>query len=921
MDLYCPGRETPDVKAVGGKAANLVVLASLGLTVPRWFAVETSAYLSTISANGLDGKIAEHLERSGDGTAPAECLVAIRGWITDCAIPCELRERIIAEYRRSLGGVAHVAVRSSASDEDNPEQSFAGIHDSFLFLAGEDEVIGAVKKVWASAYNERAVAYRREQGLPIDRIAVAVIVQEMVAPAVSGVMFTVNPVSGAVGELVISSLYGVGEGLVSEGLDADTFTVAKEGGAVASEIAEKDEMMVLDSGVGTGVVRAPVEASMREQPSLSEEQVQILAETGKRIEAAYGVPQDIEFCFDVEGELHLLQSRPVTTVEEYGPAAGNHLVWDNSNIIESYSGVTSPMTFSFIRRAYAIVYNCFCDVMGVPQKVIKANQGTFANMLGLFRGQVYYNLLNWYRLVRLFPGFDYNKEFMESMMGVKEPVELKGEYRKPGALTRYFVELPRLVRLVARSARNFARIRKLVADFDARFKQHYERWEAMDFTRIPPHELVAVYHDMEDKLLWHWKPPIINDFFVMIFYGTLRKLCGSWCGDKDGTLQNDLICGEGGIESTEPTKLLIGLAAIARRTPGLRELIASADSEELVRCVLTDDAYGEFNEAFARYLDLYGFRCMNELKLEEHSLRDRPEFVFTVIRNYLQLDDSRALDVAAMEHREQHIRREAEKRAFGSLRSPLKRAVFGWVLRNARIGVKNRENMRFARTRIYGLLRDLLRAMGAHFVKARLLSDADDIFYLTLDECFDYIKGTAVTTELAALAALRKKEFADYRENAERVPDDRFDTYGMAYSRNRFRAAPSEQAPPEDGLLRGIGCCPGKVTGPVAVFRQPQDDMRLAGEILVAERTDPGWVPLYPSASGILIERGSILSHSAIVAREMGIPTVVGIPGLTATLETGQHVRMDGAQGTVETIEREVTGDQCVPETFDRGRG
>jgi phosphohistidine swiveling domain-containing protein len=897
--VYCCDQGVPDVSEVGGKAANLGILTALHQTVPKWFAVKASAFLSTMTESGLDRKVNVLLQSTTDKQSEQAGLATIRDWVADVDLSDALREEIIGEYRRSMNGARHVAVRSSAVDEDNPDQSFAGIHDSFLFLSGEEAIIDAIKKVWASAYNERALAYRRENGLTLDEIAVATIVQEMIEPTVSGVMFTVNPVSGNVQELVVSSLYGTGEGLVSEGLDADVFTVTKGEGTIVSEVANKEEMVVLNADAGVGVTKVPVPEARRDESSLSDEQIRLLADTGVLVEKAYGVPQDIEFCFDGTGRLYLLQSRPVTTVEEYGPAAGNHLVWDNSNIIESYSGVTSPMTFSFIRRAYTIVYNCFCDVMGVPQSVIRKNQGTFSNMLGLFRGQVYYNLLNWYRLIRLFPGFDYNKEFMESMMGVKEPVELKGEYTRPGFLAKYFVELPRLLQLVARSAWNFSRIRKLTARFDAHFNTHYERWSQMDFAAKRPDELMSIYHDMEEKLLWQWKPPIINDFFVMIFYGTLKKLCGSWCGDKDGTLQNDLICGEGGIESTQPTKMLIELAGIARRTPGLGELIANEKSADLLVQVQAKDAYAEFNRMFNTYLDRYGFRCMNELKLEEHSLRECPDFVFTVIRNYLQTDDANALDVHAMEQREQGIRREAEKKAFGALDSRLRRSILRWVLRNARLGVKNRENMRFARTKIYGLLRDLLRAMGGHFTKEGLLESPDDIFFLMLDECFDYIKGTAVTTDLAALAALRKKEFAVYREEEDNVPDDRFDTYGMAYNRNRFRSIREDQELPADGVLRGIGCCPGEVTGPVVVFRHPSADMHLAGEILVAERTDPGWVPLYPSASGLLIERGSILSHSAIVAREMGIPTIVGIPGLTSVLETGQEVTMDGARGTV----------------------
>jgi pyruvate,water dikinase len=180
-----------------------------------------------------------------------------------------------------------------------------------------------------------------------------------------------------------------------------------------------------------------------------------------------------------------------------------------------------------------------------------------------------------------------------------------------------------------------------------------------------------------------------------------------------------------------------------------------------------------------------------------------------------------------------------------------------------------------------------------------VLREREDVFYLTLDECWDYVKGTAVTTRLADLAVLRKAEFAAYRQDPAGAADDRFETYGMAYHRNRFRGASGPAVVAADGSLRGTGCCPGERAGPVKVLRSPADDMKLSGEILVAERTDPGWVPLYPSVSGLLIERGSILSHSAIVAREMGIPTIVGIPGLTARLCTGDVVRMDGSSGVV----------------------
>lgn len=886
-----PREALADPGILGGKAANLARLEAQGLPVPPWFAVTTRAFERALDQAGLRERIAKG--------SPEE----IRAWITSVPLPPEVIAAVESGQRVDPERT-FVAVRSSAAGEDAAGESFAGLHDSFLYIRGRDRLLDAIRRVWASAYNDRALAYRRAKGLPLDRIAVAVIVQEMVDAEAAGVVFTANPNDGNVYEIVISSLWGAGEGLVSAGLDADTFTVDKETLEIRERIASKTEQLVLHEAAGGGLIRTEVPPGKREVPSLTPDQVRELAKVGLAIERHYRRPQDLEFAFHRDGRLFLLQARPVTTVEEVGPAAGNLLLWDNSNIIESYSGVTSPMTFSFIRRAYSIVYHCFAEVMGIDAATVRANRDVFDNMLGLFRGQVYYNLFNWYRLVRLFPGFNYNKTFMESMMGVREGLRQEDEPAPVTGMQRYTRELPALVRLVGRSALNFLNIRRIVADFQAHFREHYERWSAMDFRAMAPHELGALYREMEEKLLWQWKAPIVNDFFVMVFYGTLKKLCASWCGDEAGSLQNDLIVGEGGIESTEPTRMLLRLAGEARERPELRQLLLERAPEELVREVPA--RFPDFGAEIRRYLDLYGFRGVNELKLEEPSVKDRPAWVYQILRNYLTGDPA-ALDLSVIGEREQRIRREAETRAFEAIRKKggllPRAAIFRRVLDNARLGVKNRENLRFARTRIYGILRELLRAVGEHFAAEGILDSPHDIFYLTLDEVWDYTRGRAVTTNLKALAALRREEFDTYRQEVDRMPADRFETWGLPYHRNRFQGRPRPVVENADGVLRGIGCSPGVITKPVKVIRTPSEDARLEGEILVAERTDPGWVPLYPSVSGLLIERGSILSHSAIVAREMGIPTIVGILGLTATLRTGQVVTMDGAAGTVEVEE------------------
>jgi len=795
------------------------------------------------------------------GKAANLARLAARGWrvppfyvVTDAPVAHELPGEFFA-------------VRSSAAGEDAAGLSFAGIHESLLFVRAS-EIPAAIETVRASAMSERAIAYRQQHGVALDARPMPVIVQQMIDADVSGVVFTANPTTQDVNEIVISSLFGLGEGLVSQGFDADTFIVQKRDLTFSAELADKTEAIVRAPGGGTTRVRVGDPKAR----SLTDEQIRELTRVSLGIESLFGKPQDIEFAFDASG-LWVLQARPITTIDEYGPAAGYHLLWDNSNIVESFSGVTSPMTYSVIRRAYTIVYRQFAKVMGIPDRVVDEQKFVFENMLGLFRGQVFYHLQHWYALVRLFPGYEQNRKFMESMMGVREeggrPARQAGQ--RPALL------LPLAFRMI----RNFSRIDTLTKEFEANFKKHYEGWSRINLDALKPWELMYLYLQFEEKVLWSWRAPIINDFFVMIFYGTLKKLSASWCHDEN--LQNDLLSGEGGIESAEPAKMLLRMAEDARPNAALRAAIEAGDLERARE-------HPAFARDFDRYMELYGFRGMNELKLEEPPLRDRPDVVLAFIRNYLGAE--------AKPQREQEIRADAERRAFGAL-SPLRRLVFRFVLKRARIGVRNRENMRFARTRIFGLVREVVRAMGRRLAEEGILDAPDDVFHLGLDELWDYVKGTALTTDLRGLAALRRKEFDEYRANPD--IDERFETWGMAYHRNRFRSRAAAQAAP-DGTLKGIACSPGQITGPVKVLLSPNDDLRLNGEILVAARTDPGWVPLYPSISGLLIERGSILSHSAIVAREMGIPTIVGIRGLTELVHTDDVVKMDGSTGVVEIV-------------------
>jgi pyruvate,water dikinase len=836
---------------LGGKASNLVRLARGGFPVPRWFAVTTSSYRDP-----------------------------------EAALP-----EIIRAYNEGFGhadrSYTPVAVRSSAVGEDGVVSSFAGQMKTFLYVDAQEGFLEALQDCWLSAKAPHIAAYRAAHGLPEDAVEVAVVVQEMVPSDVSGVLFTANPTTGDRDEMVIRAAYGLGEGVVADLVETDGYYF--KAGNVRSEIAEKAEMIARDPATGRGTVNAAVPEDRRQAPCLTDDQIRLLAETAARIAEAFGGPQDIEWAF-AGGKLHILQTRPITTLKE--PRTGRETVWDNSNITESYSGVTSALTFSFASNAYNIVYQQVCDLLGVPSEVIRANSIAYRNMLGLMKGRVFYNIKNWYRLVALLPGFEANKAFMEQMMGVKQKSDLTAAETRAGFIEKFGP----LAMVGARVVSAFLNLDKLVDDFTRRFYGVYDVQRHRDLEAMSAHEIVEMYDLLEREILLHWKAPIVTDIFAMTFYGILKKLCQNWCGDTEGSLQNDLLCGEGGIESTEPTRALMRMAQALQGDPALRPEVEMRPAAELDAWLR--ETPGALRDSYLDFLDRFGFRCMNELKLEEPSLRDDPTFIFVTLKNYLKRPD---LDVGVMEAREKEIRRRAEAKVDKILGFNLaKKAFFGWVLAYARKNVKNRENLRFARTKIFGLCREMFNEVGAKFVAEGLLDSPRDIYHLTVPEIWSFIEGRSTCTNLRGLAALRREEFDRYRQ--EDIPD-RFTTLGLPYSdpMEESFAADAAAVPESDdpNVLVGVSCCPGEVTGPVRVILSPKDDMELNGQILVAERTDPGWVPLYPSAAGLLIERGSILSHSAIVARELGLPAIVGIKNLTKRVQDGQRVSMDARAGIV----------------------
>ena len=787
-------------KTVGGKAYNLDILTKNGVNVPKWCVVT-----------------------SADDNFEVE------------------KDKLYA-------------VRSSAVGEDGSSNSFAGQMESFLYVKPEDIKV-TIQHVINSANSDRIKFYREQNGLADEDIKVGVIVQKMINSDVSGVAFSANPITGKWDEIVISSVFGLGEGLVSGELNADTYTVQEND--IKKNITSKPYKIVFDKEKGFGTKQ--IENTNPSASSLTGEQIKEISKEVKRIVDIYGKPQDIEWAYE-GSKLYILQARPITTLEDMPDKSQQEVIWDNSNIIESYSGVTTPLTFSFIKDVYTEVYKQFLLIMGVEQELIEENSDIF-QMLGLIEGRVYYNLLNWYRLLRLMPGYEINAGFMESMMGVKQKLNQIPKV-KPSKKNKYL----RLANLIKSLIINLFKLPKDIEQFYEHINSTLSPYENGKLEGKNSNELVEIYFELESKLMKKWQAPLVNDFYAMIFYGLLKK--SLFKIDLNGTLQNDLLTGETGIISTEPIKRI--------------KLI----SNKICKGENVDKDIEEFIQKF-------GNRCIGELKLETITYKQDPSLLQFIINSYVKQG---IIDLEKEKIHEQEIRRNAEK----IVKEKIKNPFFGFILKNARLRVKNRENLRFERTRLFGLVREIFLELGKNFAYENIIENKRDIFYLTKEEIFNYVRGTSVDIDFKTLINNRKEEFRNFET---KHPADRFSTYGIVYTANDYTS--KETSSNVNGDLSGIGACAGVVRAKVKIVHSVAESEGLEGCIMVAERTDPGWVPLFPISKGILVERGSILSHSAIVAREMGIPAIVGINNLLSTLKDGDEIEMDGSTGQIRIIKNE----------------
>jgi len=882
--------EQNEIALAGGKAVNLGILTRADLPVPEGFVILTDAHNHFLIANGICDAIQELVEGIDAGKpGPFEqTSQTIRALIEQGRMPDELVGAIMKAYVEL--GEGAVAVRSSATAEDLPGASFAGQQESYLNIEGAERVLMAVKRCWSSLWTARAMAYRAQKGIQAGSVSMAVVVQRMIAADAAGILFTVNAVTGARNEMVIEASWGLGEAIVSGRVNPDTIVVDKATGEIRHmQVGEKAIMTV---PVAEGTVEVEVDSQKRACAVLSSEQIGEIVRTGCHIESLFGGPQDIEWAIAGK-KLYILQARAITSLAAsitnaeqmdvaLTPVAPGDDAWDRgndkppqpfdlwtrTNFGENLPFPVTPLTST----GFPLIMGQNIDPAQTGPQVARRYYGR----LYINEGAIMHMLSEDYGL----PSFVIDSMWGSNRRGKHKS---KGKFR-PWRLAR---RIPSLLRMLsqqrkkgkARSGKQtpeqfFAQIDSWVNDFMQR------DWQGLD-----------------DRALWAQGIPAWSErgAYVMskniavsapsaVMFGLLERLVGWWAKRKEIT--HDLITGISGVYSAEVGPMLWRMAQ-ALREARLEDVVLDNSPGEALKQLRQMPEAGAFLGQFETFLLCHGHRCPNEVELLHPRWAEAPQQVIELLAGYVQAGDS--LNPEEAERRQRQRRDEAvalvEKRL-----GPLRRTILRAVLAKAQNAVRVRDNSRYAVTRFLFPTRKIFALLGQHWAERGWLSQPDDIFFLTVSELEKLVaRGdpAALGHDLHELVANRRLAY-EYWFTV--VPPDVIGPDGV----------PVVEEEKEVMVLEGVAASGGRARGVARIVRDPREAARLhAGEILVTQATDPGWTPLFPLVSGLVLEIGGQLSHGAIVAREYGIPAVLNVQGAMRRIRDGQVITVDGNTGKV----------------------
>ena len=802
---------------VGGKAYHLLELIQAGFLVPNfhilsfdWFQTQESLTWLRQKNKQLSNGEFESLSRELRETARLS-----------------LRKELDLALLTSFSADKLYAVRSSATVEDGQVHSFAGRFETYLNVSQED-LLEAVENCLLSLYTPSALHYFLEKEVPLQDAKMVVIVQEMVASNLSGIYFTASPL-GALNEHQIVLGNGLGDAVVEDRTPTTLITYNPQ-----------EELTYIQNSPNSPVV--------------TEQQIKKLTDCAQSLIQTFCPYLDIEFAFAHE-KLYILQVRPITTIK-----TDQLIILDNSNIVESYPGLSSPLTISFVKEAYSSIFRSLAKrLVGSNNNILVTYEPVFQDMVSSINSRLYYQIQNWYQLLHLLPFSKQIIPIWQDMLGVTD-LSIPDSKQKLNLLDKIGVAW-RILRAFHRSPKAMKELEQEFQTVEAFFHSHYRPENTIEQQR-------KLYQTLHESILANWDLTLINDLYAFVHVGLLKKITGS------EVIQSD-IAGIEAIESMKPALALEKIQETLNNHPEmqteLRELLQLTESELTDRLVEADSY---LTQSLAEFINLYGDRAPEELKLETKTFRSHPY----ALLNYLLQENRPQL-----------------KPATDQSPSKQRRISFigRWLKKRAMIGISYRESSRLNRTRIYGMVRQIFRGIGQDLVNQDIIDQIDDIFFLTKEEIFSHQE----TQEFRQLIASRKIKML---EDQEIILPRR-----LIFNQTIVEKRPGQTNHLPQGNsdeLRGIGCSKGVVEGEVLIVESIQDLPNLQNKILVTKMTDPGWIYALMQAKGVIAEQGSLLSHTAIISRELGFPSIVNVPHVTKFLQTGERIEMDGTTGIIRRL-------------------
>lgn len=760
-------------------------------------------------------------------------------------------------------------VRSSAVGEDSACASFAGQLDSVLNVRGAAALRHALLDVWASLTSPRVLTYQRARGITLE--GMGVIIQRQIASSISGVLFTTSPRDSR--EMLIEYCRGTGDALVSG--------------------RENPARVVIDRRTLQSITVARIEG---DRASLTDAQISTLARHALAIERAFGAPQDIEWTFDDEGELWIVQSRPITAQA----AESARVIWSNANVNENFPAPISPLLYSIARTGYYHYFRNLGRAFGFSARRIAAMEIPLRHIIGVHGARMYYNLTSIHGILRSAPFGEWLAGWFNRFVGAEDTETHAFVGQDPFRLK----QSAELARIAVCTTWQYLFVTRRVARFERTVDAFAERTHPDRLRNRSRDELLddlRVFIDIRNN---RWTDASLADTAAMVCYGLLQLVVAQQFPSPDrAALHNSLLKALPNLPSGIPALKLWDLSRMVRADRGLLELLDQRSNVDALRSIKGDSRYRAFGDAFERFVEDWGFRCSGELMLTTPSFQDEPERLLDIIKVYVGMEEGSPAEHLAAQAAE---RARETARVAGELRRrrlvtfiPLLNQwhVLAILLRWTQQSIVLRERARLKQALLYSRLRRIALALGDRLAHSGQCLEADDVFFLTVEEIDDLVTGSAMFPDAVRdLIALRRKA---HRELSASTPPDSLRLGRGEYWRS---SAIASEAPHHSSTanLIGLGVCGGRTTARAAVLNDVSEAHLLQpGDVLVTRQTDPGWGVVFPLISGLIMERGGMLSHGAIIAREFGIPSVVGIADATRVIPHGSRVHIDGDLGLV----------------------